>query len=101
MVPGMPVLVDSTGVEPPDATETVKYVADCVVANAAKLKCGPVAIVVSSDVEYGMARMYIAYTDLAHPDADVFRTEVEALNWLSSRAVRGAAKSPAETLTAL
>lgn len=82
VVPGIKVLVDCTGVEPPDTTEMVKYVADCTTRIAARLRCGPLAIVVKTDVEYGMANMYLAYTDLAHPDTAVFRSEEEALAWL-------------------
>ncbi len=80
--PGMSVLVDCREVEPPDSTETIKYLADCVARNSAALQCGPVAIVVASDVEYGMARMYLAYTDLVHPDTEVFRDLESAEAWL-------------------
>jgi hypothetical protein len=38
--------------------------------------------VVASDVEYGMARMYLAYTDLVHPDTEVFRDLESAEAWL-------------------
>jgi len=80
--PGMPVLVDCREVEPADSTETVKYLADCVTSLASDLACGPVAIVVSSDVEYGMARMYMAYTELSHPNTEVFRDIESAREWL-------------------
>jgi len=83
--PGIPVLVDCTRVEPVDSTETVRYVADCVTKNASALKCGPVAIIVSSDVEYGMARMYMAYTELAQPITEVFRDRESALAWLMEK----------------
>ncbi len=84
VVPGIKVLVDCTEVDPPDSTETIKYIADCSASLARDLVCGPVAIVVSSDVEYGMARMYMAYTDLAHPDTQVFLSREEALKWLDA-----------------
>jgi len=82
VTPGIPVLVDCTKVEPTDSVETVRYIADCVTKNASTLKCGPVAIIVSSDVEYGMARMYMAYTELAQPITEVFRDQESALAWL-------------------
>ena len=82
VVPGIPVLVDCTEVEPPDSTETIKYVASCTTQLAAELQCGPVAIVVATEVEFGMARMYMAYTDLAHPNTRVFKSEKDALEWL-------------------
>jgi hypothetical protein len=82
IVPNIPVIVDCREVDPPDTTETVQYIADQVTALAADLACGPVAIVVSSDVEYGMARMYMALTELKHPNIRVFRSYDNALKWL-------------------
>ena len=86
--PGIPVLVDCREVEPPDAVETVRYLADCVAHIAHELQCGPVAILVNSDVAYGMARMYMALTELTHPDTEVFRDLQGAESWLAS--TRGA-----------
>ena len=83
VVPGIRVLVDCTKVEPADSVETIKYIADCTTRIAADLQCGPLAIVVSTDVEYGMARMYMAYTDRVHPETNVFRSEGDALKWLN------------------
>ncbi|MBK81454.1 MAG: hypothetical protein CMQ43_11165 [Gammaproteobacteria bacterium] len=83
--PGIRVLVDCCAVDPADSTEVVHYLADSITALAAHLQCGPVAIVVSTDVQFGMARMYAALTDLAHPDTEVFRAREDALTWLRSR----------------
>jgi hypothetical protein len=83
VVPGMPVLVDCTGVLPPDSTRMIKYLADHTAKIAADLQCGPLALIVASDIEYGMARMYISYTVVEHPHTNVFRSEVEAMEWLS------------------
>ena len=80
--PGISVLVDCTKVEPADSSETVRYISDCVIKNASALQCGPVAIIVSTDVEYGMARMYMALTDLAHHNTEIFRDRDSALAWL-------------------
>lgn len=85
VVPGIPVLVDTTGVEPADSPETVRYIADCVTRLAADLQCGPVAIVVADDVQYGMARMYMALTELVHPDTRVFRSTEEAMEWIRGK----------------
>ena len=82
VVPGISVLVDCREVDPPDATEVTNHIADRVSAMAEELYCGPVAIVVSSDVEYGMARMFIALTELKLPNTAVFRSYDEALDWL-------------------
>lgn len=83
--PHIPVLVDCREVDPPDSTEVVQYLANRIAAIAAELNCGPVAIVVGSEVEYGMARMYMALTELDHPEVDVFLSVGEALQWLSAR----------------
>jgi hypothetical protein len=85
VVPGLPVLVDTTEVEQADTVEVIRYLADCVTHSAAALRCGPVAIVVASDVEYGMGRMYMALTELAHPDTEVFRSLQAARRWLARR----------------
>ena len=82
VVANIPVIVDCREVDPPDTTEVVKYLARRVTDLAADLSCGPVAIVVRSDVEYGMARMYIALTELKHPDTMVFRSYDNALKWV-------------------
>lgn len=86
VVPNIPVIVDCREVDPPDTTEVVRYIADSVTAIAAELDCGPVAIVVGSDVEYGMARMYMAFTELEHPNTAVFRSCDNALKWLHEQA---------------
>jgi hypothetical protein len=43
-----------------------------------------VAIVVSSDVEYGMARMYMALTEIEHPNTAVFRDYDDAQEWINA-----------------
>ena len=82
VVPNIPVIVDCRKVDPPDSIEVVRYLADMATTIAAELDCGPVAIVVSSDVEYGMARMYMGLTVLKHPNTRVFRKYNNALIWL-------------------
>ena len=82
VVPGIPVLVDCTAVDPPDTVETVRYLADRITHTAAGLQCGPVAILVSTPVQYGMARMYMAMTGISHPRTQVFQSEEKALEWL-------------------
>jgi hypothetical protein len=85
VIPGIPVLVDCREVDPPDSTEMIQYLANKIIFIAAELDCGPVAIVVSSDVEYGMARMYMALAELDHPNIDVFRSMDNALRWLNKK----------------
>lgn len=85
IVPNMSVIVDCREVYPPDTTEVVQYLANKVTALVAEIDCGPVAIVVSSDVEYGMARMYMALTELKHPSTMVFRNFNKALKWLQEQ----------------
>lgn len=84
----IPVLVDCREVNPPDSVEVIQYLAYNVTSHAKALDCGPVAIIVSSDAEYGMARMYISMTNLVHPDMNVFRDYDEGLKWLLARRSR-------------
>jgi hypothetical protein len=86
VVPNIPVIVDCREVEPPDSIEVVQYIADRTTAIAAELDCGPMAIVVSTDVEYGMARMYTGLTGLKHPNTKVFHRYDKALEWLLNQA---------------
>ena len=85
VVPGISVLVDCREVDPPDTTEVTNHIAARVSAIAEELHCGPVAIVVSSDTEYGMARMFVALTELKHSNKAIFRCYDEALDWLYSQ----------------
>ena len=82
VVPGIPVLVDCRDVEPPDSTKVIQYLANRVSHIAAELDCGPIAIIVGSDTEYGMARMFISLTKINHPNTMVFRNYDEGLKWL-------------------
>lgn len=90
VVPGMKVLVDSRGVVEGDTCEVVQHLAAVARATAARLECGALALVVKSDVEYGMARMYMALTEISHPNTQVFRDYEEALSWLSLQGVESA-----------
>lgn len=94
VVPNIPVIVDCREVEPPDSPEVVQYIADKATMIAEELDCGPVAIVISSDVEYGMARMYMGLTALKHPDTKVFRSYDKALKWLLEQAKRPLPNDP-------
>ncbi len=81
---GISVLVDCTEIEPPDSVERIRCMSNQVTWNAHRLRCGPTAILVASDVEFGMARMYMALTELVHPHTMVFRDRGEALAWLQA-----------------
>jgi hypothetical protein len=80
--PGIPVLADFREVTPADSTRVVQYLASRVTRLASRLECGPLGIVVSSDVEYGMARMFLALTERTHPQTKIFRDYDEAVSWL-------------------
>ena len=82
LVSDTPVIVECREVDPADSTEVVQYIADRTTRIAADLDCGPIAIIVSSDVEYGMARMYMTMTETMHPNTEVFRSYDEGLAWL-------------------
>jgi hypothetical protein len=81
IVPGIPVVVDCTGVSPSDNTQVVRYLAERAITMANNVACGRLAIVVATDVEYGMARMYMSLADATRPDTMVFRNSEEALAW--------------------
>ncbi len=49
---------------------------------------GPVAIVASENVDYGLNRMASAYADAAGYEIGVFRTMAEALDWIADAARR-------------
>ncbi len=87
VVPGIRVVVDCREVNPCDSPEAVRNLADQITTLAEKLRCGPVAIVVATDIQYGMARMYQALTDLSHPDTTVFHDYGEAVEWIHARAM--------------
>lgn len=82
VLPGIPVIVDCREVEPPDSTELINHIAAMISSLIEGPNCGSVAIVVDSDVEYGMARMFTALTALTHPNTEVFRSYDEALEWV-------------------
>ena len=82
---GMRVLVDSRKVVPADSVEVVKHMAAVARTAAVKLDCGALALVVNSDVGYGMCRMYMALTEARHPNTQVFRDYDEAVSWLKSQ----------------
>ena len=82
IVRGASVLVDSSGVVDGDSIEVVKHLASVARAVAERLDCGAIALVVASDVEYGMARMYMGLTAVRHPRTEVFRDREKALDWL-------------------
>ena len=85
VAPGIRVLVDSREVDLGDSTEVVRHLAGVARATAARAECGAVALVVGSEVSYGMARMYMALTELRHPNTEVFREYEQALAWLRSQ----------------
>ena len=86
IVPGIPVLVDCRHVDPADSRDTVKYISEKVTQLASRIRCGPLAIVVVSDsAEYGMARMFQALIEAAHPDTEIFRDYGEALRWIEKK----------------
>ncbi|HRX20016.1 MAG TPA: hypothetical protein P5135_13270 [Gemmatimonadales bacterium] len=79
---GLDVLVDSREVDPPDDARTVRHVADHVARHATALRCRRVALVVGSEVMYGMARMYQILSEEWYPDTAVFRELEAAEAWL-------------------
>lgn len=96
IAPGLPVLVDNRKVDPADSIETIRRIAAIVQNNAERLRCSRTALLVGSDVQYGMARMFMALTEPIHPDTAVFRDYDEALTWLlEGQEVTGLLVTPA------
>lgn len=83
--PGMRVLVNALRVEPADSVNLIRHLAGIARATAAKLDCGAVALLVKSEVEYGMARMYMTLTEVEHPNTQIFTDYEEALAWLKAQ----------------
>lgn len=75
-------LVDSRNVDPADSIDTIRRVAAIVQNNAQRLRCARTALLADSDVQYGMARMFMALTEPIHPETAVFRDYDEALTCL-------------------
>jgi hypothetical protein len=81
--PGMPELVDCRGL-------STLFSADDLRALAARMErpASPrpwrCAVLVSSDVVYGLARMYDAFVDAAPIEVRPFRDPAEATAWLTS-----------------
>lgn len=89
VVPGIPVVVDCSGVNPTDSAEVVRYIVRYSMQLAQRLSCGPLAIVVNSYVECGMARMYQEMTEPVHANTEVFCSAQEAIDWLNSQIKEG------------
>ena len=85
VVPGMLVLVDARGLRGGASTQVIHHLAAIARATTEFLNCGALALVVASDLQHGMARMYMALTDLSHPNTRLFREFDEALSWLKQR----------------
>jgi hypothetical protein len=88
VVSGIPVIVDCTGVDPPDTAEIIHYIANHAMHLAQRLKHGPLAFVVNSDVQYGMVRMYELLMESIHADTEIFRSVQDAIDWLELQEIR-------------
>ena len=81
--PGAPALWDLTGADIDMPTEDVRHLADFVGKLVGEGPGGKVAIVVSRDMEAGLARMYeTILTSLSRKPMKVFHDPGEAKNWL-------------------
>lgn len=80
--PGMPILVDDRGregmVDPAEVRSLAAAVSDSQVA----LRGTRCALLVGSDVQYGMSRVWAARAESSGMIVEVFRDEAEALRWL-------------------
>jgi hypothetical protein len=84
-VPGARELFDATGANTNLTADEVKALAEEAAALFERGKVGPVAVVATDGVLFGMARMYEAFVaDLAVP-FHVFREVSPALEWLATR----------------
>lgn len=79
--PGIPVFVDCRHVDPADDSDMVKYIARKVTSLPARLRCGPLAIVVATDAQFETARMYQILSG-NDKRTQIFLDYDEALRWL-------------------
>ncbi len=80
--PGLDVLLDLVDCKSLPETEKVRFAAGRVTASSSSLRFGRMAIVVPSDVLFGMLRMFHTLSETAFTDAQIFRDRDQALQWL-------------------
>jgi len=84
-IPGTPILIDhSRAVTNQLQAEDVHQIAKSVVALAGRTGSAPLALIMPSEVAYGMARMWQQLTELDSPmQISIFRSMDEANPWLA------------------
>lgn len=80
--PGMPILVDDRGREAAADLAEVRALGDVVRHSPANLTGIRCALLVASDLQYGMSRVWAARVAPSGLVVEVFRSELEALDWL-------------------
>ncbi|HVN79956.1 MAG TPA: hypothetical protein VMW38_13230 [Terriglobia bacterium] len=87
--PGIPVLCDLRNLDTSKVTATViRGVVDLHVELTDRYWSSPVAVVVSRPVDFGMVRMFEAYTRNMCPEYEVFYSVEDALEWLRKNSRR-------------
>ena len=80
--PGMDALLDLTDCETLLDVDKIRAAAARVTADLSTLRFGRMAIVVASDVLFGMLRMFHTLSESAFAETQIFRDRAEALQWL-------------------
>ncbi|HWJ44140.1 MAG TPA: hypothetical protein VNR63_02045 [Gaiellaceae bacterium] len=85
-VPGMPMLVDHSGLDATRLTaDQVRAIADVVASYEERLHHGPRAIVAPGPLRFGFGRMAQQRMDPAHTWTAVFEHRADAERWLKQR----------------
>ena len=80
--PELDVLLDLVDCETLPGVDQIRTAAGRVTADLSSLRFGRLAIVVVSDVLFGMLRMFHTLSETAFSDAQVFKDRDQALQWL-------------------
>lgn len=79
------VLLDLTALESVPESDQLRSVAGEVEQFQKRVEWGACAVVASSDLLFGMSRVFQAFAEVHFTDASVFRELPEAERWLASR----------------
>ena len=92
--PTLDVLLDLTKCSSVPANTQLKPVSDTIAGIRGEVQFNACAIVVSSDLMFGMARMFLTLAEERFQKAQVFRQADKAKEWLTSQSANSPAAPP-------